>query len=144
MIRQLEKEMGSECGRITGKVITGSGAVSGPSVRHSSYVGSKPVCLGKTYLWNQRNERFEITKIWQEEGMDHIRVREHREAEERKYDSSQKYVAHMEILRFILEECDYSFSRPSDSKEWLLSAKGEKKVIERRPGMLVQGYKMLG
>ncbi|MBI5633028.1 MAG: hypothetical protein HZA15_06070, partial [Nitrospirae bacterium] len=39
MIRQLEKEMGSECGRITGKVITGSGAVSGPSVRHSSYVG---------------------------------------------------------------------------------------------------------
>lgn len=139
MILKIEKELGADCGRIAGRVITGATTYDRAS-EDSKLASSKPAILGKTYLWNRRGERFEITKIWQEGGMDHIFIREHREMDERKFDASVQSVYEMELLRPILEECDYTFSRPSGSKEWRLSAKGEKTVFERRPGMHKEGY----
>jgi len=146
MIQLLEKELGSECGRITRRVIHFDGGDVFPtqSKVHAALQGDGALC-GRTYRWSVRGDRFTITKILQEAGMDRIVVHEQREVSERKYDnvgmgSNPKDLDDLEILRLLLEECDYTFSRPSGSGTWRLSSKGTKLVTERREGMHKEGY----
>jgi len=141
IIQQLEKELGSDCGRITRKVIYYDGGSHEHHTGLSAVLRGDGAYSGKTYRWSVHGDRFTMTKIYQEAGMDHIVVHEQREVSERKYEeNTSKYVSELETLRFLLEECDYTFSRPSGNKDWRLSSKGTKLVTERREGMHKEGY----